>query len=347
MAGKKQTNPVPGPAPAFSWGDSDTRFFYDLNPDRILEAVDNLGYRCTGRCLPLNSMENRVYEIEVDDPGNNETGVTYLIAKFYRPGRWTGEQILDEHQFIRDLQEQDIPAIAPLAGPDGQTLYRMEDCGIFYALSPRQGGRNPDELQDEQLKRLGHLLARVHNVGQQKNATHRIRLDLETYGLASIEYLLESESIPEDLEERYADVVEDICELSFPLFEQASYQRIHGDCHLGNLLWRIDQIYLVDFDDMVNGPCIQDLWLLVPGRDPESLRQFNLLLSAYSEMKDFDQASLQLIEPLRALRYIHFSAWIAKRWSDPAFPQAFTHYGTRNYWMEQIQDLEECRDLML
>jgi Ser/Thr protein kinase RdoA (MazF antagonist) len=348
MASKSTKKPLPQASPAFSWGSSETQFFYELNPDRILEAVDSLGYRCTGRCLPLNSMENRVYEIEIDDPvSTSENGLSYLIAKFYRPGRWSQDQLLEEHRFIQDLQQQELPAIAPLRTASGQTLHRMEHCGIWYALSPRQGGRNPDELQDDQLKRLGHLMARVHNIGQQQSAPKRLRLEPETYGLSSLDYLLEQETIPEDLEETYADLVEDICELSLPFFKETAFQRIHGDCHLGNLLWRMDQLYLVDFDDMVNGPCVQDLWLLVPGRDQESRRQFDLLLSAYTEMKDFDYNSLRLIEPLRALRYIHFSAWIAKRWSDPAFPLAFTHYGTRNYWMEQVQDLKECRDLIL
>jgi Ser/Thr protein kinase RdoA (MazF antagonist) len=334
------------PWPTFSWGNSDTQYFYELNPDRILDAVDHLGYRCTGRCLALNSMENRVYEIEIDDP-NSESGLSNVIAKFYRPGRWSFEQIQQEHEFILDLQEADISAIPPLRSSQQQTVHLMEDSKIFYALFPRQGGRNPEELQDDQIKRLGHLMARVHNTGAQKKAPARLQLDPETYGLNSLDYLLEQESIPEDLECRYANVVEDICDASQALFDSAQTQRIHGDCHRGNLLWRMDQLYLVDFDDMVNGPCIQDLWLLLPGRDAESQRQRDLLFRTYNEIRDFDFHSIQLIEPLRALRYIHFSAWIAKRWSDPAFPLAFPLFGTRNYWLEQIQDLEECRDLIL
>jgi len=345
MTDKTQADPSAPQNPSFAWGSNATQFFYDLNPDRILDAVETLGHRCTGRCLALNSMENRVYEIEIDD-SSTDSGVSYAIAKFYRPGRWSAEQILEEHRFLLDLRAQDIPCIAPLLDEDGETLHEMEECGIFYTLFPRQGGRNPDELQPEQLQRLGRLLARVHQVGGQGTAPNRISLEPETYGLSSLDYLLENEIIPEDLEDDYADSVEEICELSYPLFDNCQPQRIHGDCHLGNVLWRQDEIYLVDFDDMVNGPCIQDLWLLAPGRDPESRMQLNEMISAYQEMRNFDHASLRLIEPLRALRYIHFSAWMAKRWADPAFPQAFPHYGTRHYWMEQVQDLTECLDLI-
>lgn len=338
-------NPEPSELPSFAWGKKETQFFYDLNPDGILDAVEEVGYRCTGRCLALNSMENRVYEIEWNDP-STDSGLSYLIAKFYRPGRWSDTQIKEEHQFLLDLKEQEIPAIAPLADPQGRTLHQMETNGIYYTLFPRQGGRNPDELQKEQLQRLGRLLARVHDVGDRKKALQRIILEPDTYGLSSLDYLLDKEILPEDLESNYADTVEEICERSQPLFSNTPVQRIHGDCHLGNVIWRMDEVYLVDFDDMVNGPCIQDLWLLAPGRDPDSKRQFSILLDSYQEMRAFDHTSLNLIEPLRALRYIHFSAWMAKRWDDPAFPQAFPHYGTRHYWLEQLQDLKDCLNLM-
>ncbi|NJK92282.1 MAG: serine/threonine protein kinase [Blastochloris sp.] len=339
MTEPSQSNPVS------AWGREATRHFYELGPEEILDAVERCGYRCTGRCLALNSKENRVYEIEVEAQERAEES-SFVVAKFYRPGRWSKAQIAEEHEFLRDLQQHEIPAIAPLPNGAGATVHELESMGIFYTLFPRQGGRNPDEPDQAQVKRLGHLMARVHNCGAQKTAQHRVRLNPETYGWNSLDYLLEEESIPEDLEESYADLVEELCELSFPLFERVESQRIHGDCHLGNLLLRMDQLYLVDFDDMVQGPCVQDLWLLLPGRDRDSLALRDVLIESYEELRPFDRHSLKLVEPLRALRYIHFSAWIAKRWSDPAFPLAFPYFNTRNYWLEQMEDLRECLSYM-
>lgn len=332
-----------------AWGGEETKYFYELTPERILDAVETFGFRCTGRCIALNSMENRVYEveIEVDDESKlRSPSERFRIVKFYRPGRWSKAQILEEHQFLLDLAELEIPVVAPEVFDGKQTLFELPDCQILAAVFPKIGGRNPDELQDEQLPLVGRLLARLHNAGSIKQAPHRIRLHTETYGIQSLDYLLESETLPAHLEQTYIDLVEELCETVEPWFDEAEVQRIHGDCHLGNLLWGTYGPFWVDFDDMVRGPCVQDLWLIIPGRDEYAQRQLDILLEAYEQMRPFDYESLKLIEALRALRMIHFDGWIARRWSDPAFPKAFPEYGTDKYWNEQIRQLNEQCDLL-
>jgi Ser/Thr protein kinase RdoA (MazF antagonist) len=326
------------------WGDSDTQFFFDLHPEKILSTVESIGVRSTGRVIPLNSMENRVFEIELEQ--TDDFASPRVVAKFYRPGRWTKEQILEEHQFLLDLKEQDIHVVAPLIFPDGETVKKVADANIFCAVFPKQRGRNPDELNEDQLLRLGRLLARVHTIGASKSAPNRLRIDPEVYGLRNLDYLIESEAIPDATEHRYEAVVEEICERSAPLFERAQYQRIHGDCHFGNILWGDDGPFLVDFDDMVQGPPVQDIWLLVPGRDADSMEQLDLLISGYEEMREFDRDTLKLIEPLRALRFVHFSAWIQKRWNDPIFQKNYPIFGTEKYWREQLIDLEEQLEII-
>ena len=328
--------------------DDNTRFFYALTPDRILDAVEHFGVRCTGRSLALNSMENRVYEIEieVDEDLVRSPSDRFRVAKFYRPGRWTREQILEEHAFLRELAGQEIPAIAPLEDADGSTLGVLKEAPIFFALFPKVGGRAPDELDREGLQRLGRLLARVHTVGAARRFQERIALTPESYGLANLRFLRESGSLPDEVAQPYASLVESICTLTAPWFAETANQRIHGDCHLGNILWRHEQLFLVDFDDVVTGPCVQDFWLMIPGRDEENRGRMDLLLTGYEQMRSFDRRSLRLIEPLRALRYVHYTAWIARRWQDPAFPRTFPHFGTPQYWREQLADLHEQWELI-
>lgn len=326
------------------WGNTETQYFFHLTPDRILDAVECLGLRCTGRCLTLNSMENRVYELELEMEENDylyRPTEKFRIVKFYRPGRWTQAQILEEHQYLRALKDAEISVVAPIAFSDGGTLHKMPAVDIWYAIFPKVGGRSPDEWDDEKLARIGRLVARMHAVGAASLASHRLKLDVETYGLANLKFLLDARAIPESLETRYRDCVETICKISAPWFSEVSTQRIHGDCHFGNVLWGEEGPFFVDFDDMVRGPCVQDVWLLIPGRDTESNIQREVFLEAYEQWWPFDRKSLRLIEPLRALRFIHFSAWMAKRWADPAFPRAFPHFGTSHYWEGQVGDLEE------
>lgn len=326
-----------------AWGEEQTRFFFELTPDRVLAAVEASGLRCTGRCSALNSFENRVYEVELDtdEPPRNPIA-RRRVAKFYRPGRWTREQILEEHEFLAELVEAEIPAIAPLAFADGQTLH--ETAGIFYSVFPKVGGRAPDEFTQDQLRRVGRLLGRIHNVGAAHPARHRIQLTPETYGRANLEYLLSHGFVPPEYRSRYERAVTGILRVIDPWFREIAPEaviRVHGDCHPGNLLWNEQGPFFLDFDDMVRAPAAQDIWLLVPGRDTESLRDRDALLEGYEEMRHFDRAMLRLIEPLRALRFIHYTAWIARRWQDPAFPLAFPEFGSHQYWASETDDLEQ------
>jgi len=338
---------VSAPSSDFSWGSQETLYFFELTPDRILDAAETIGVRCTGRCLTLNSMENRVFdvEIETDTPPLHPSEKSRII-KFYRPGRWTLEQIQEEHQFLTDLRDADIPSIAPIANKKGETLHKMQDLDIFFSVFPKQGGRHCDELQGEEWDRVGQLLARIHIVGAQRPAPHRLTLDPQTYGLSSLDYLLKTEAIHPEFQKPFSEVVRSICEKSAPWFQSAEKQRVHGDGHWGNLLWGSQGPAWVDFDDMINGPCVQDLWLMTAGRDEDALRNRDLLIDGYEKMRNFDHDTWRLVEPLRALRYIHFSAWISKRWKDPAFPAKFQQFGTRQYWQDQVHDLEDVWNWM-
>ncbi|MCB0218568.1 MAG: serine/threonine protein kinase [Chrysiogenetes bacterium] len=334
-----------------AWGDPVTKYFFDLGPDRVLDAVEAAGYVTTGMCYALNSYENRVYEVEIEE--DEARGIVKKtpaslrrIVKFYRPGRWSREQILEEHEFIADLVAQEIPAVAPLPFDSAETLAQVPGTELWYAIFPKVGGRVPEELGEESLHQLGRLLARLHNVGASKQAPHRVKLTPETYGLANLEYLLSEKKIPAEIEDFYAQTVREICKLSEPMFAEASYHRVHGDCHAGNLLWDGQFLKLVDFDDMVRAPAVQDLWLLLPGEGEERRLALESVLSGYEQMRPFDRATIRLIEPLRALRFIHFTAWIARRWEDPAFPPAFPHFGTGQYWNQMLRDLQEQLSLI-
>jgi Ser/Thr protein kinase RdoA (MazF antagonist) len=309
-----------------------TDLFLALTPDRVLQAVETGGLPCNPVCYALNSFENRVYEVELQDRSR-------VVAKFYRPGRWSETQILEEHQFLRDLQEEEIPVVAALEFPGGGTLRRMEN--ILYALFERRGGRAPDELDDAAVVRLGRLIARVHNVGARRAAEHRLRLTAETYARVDLDWLAEHDSVPASLVARYFAAAEEICGVYERWSEGLSSHRLHGDLHLGNLLLRDAQFLLVDFDDMMVGPAVQDLWLAVAGRDGYAARQRQLLIAAYEELREFDRASLRLIEPLRGLRRVHYAAWLARRWHDPVFPRTFPQFGDDEYWRSETEDLEE------
>jgi Ser/Thr protein kinase RdoA (MazF antagonist) len=330
------------------WGKDTTEHFYNLDPMAILKAIDAVGFKTTGRILALNSLENRVYEVEIEKKLQEILSPSdkFIIAKFYRPGRWSKEQILQEHEYLQDLAEAEIPAIAPLYY-QGSTLHELTfeegQTPIYYTLFPKQGGRMNDELNELQLQQLGRLLARIHSVGAQKKATKRLVLTPATYGAANLDYLLSGGLIPKNLEQPYSQVVNAICQYTEKLYTDLDVmnhlQRIHGDCHLGNILWKDELAFLVDFDDMVMGPRVQDLWLMTPGEAHEVGWQRDLILDGYESMSSFPYEQLKLIEPLRALRFILFSSWIARRQSDASFSRAFPQYGTMNYWQEQIADL--------
>lgn len=324
------------------WGQQ-TQYFYDLTPDKILDAVESvLDVRCTGRNIAHNSMENRVYELEIElDHEPEHRYDKARIAKFYRPGRWNKEQISEEHQFIQKLQDADIPVIAPLVLNNETTLAQLEDNKLFYCLYPKVGGRAPYELSKEQIAIVGRLLARMHQVGHEMQAKHRIHLTPESYGEKNLEQLLLLNCIPESCSKQYEDTVLRICSQTTPLFKEHESILVHGDCHLGNLLWGEQGPSILDFDDSVVAPPIQDLWLMILGRGPEYKDKLDVLIRNYELMRPFDWDSLRLIEPLRALRMIHFNGWIAKRIKDPAFQRAFPQFGSENYWLQQIQDLQE------
>jgi len=292
--------------------------------------------------MQLNSMENRVYDVEVEleDEVQNPSE-RFRVVKFYRPGRWSREQILEEHRFLLDLVEQEITAVAPLVLPTGETVATDEEIGIHFAVFPRIGGRSPDELDEDQLLQMGRLIGRLHNVGAIRDAPSRVRLDPATYGHQDLAFLLDEALLPASGRERYRALVERICVLSEPWFDGVAYQRIHGDCHLGNVIQGRAGLFLIDFDDMVRGPCVQDLWLVAPGHDDASRAKLEMLLEGYLQMRDFDRRSLRLIEPLRALRVVHFSAWIGRRREDPAFKRVFPDFGTERYWFEEIAALQE------
>lgn len=322
---------------------SATKFFFELTPERILDSVEAWGVRCTGRILQLNSMENRVYEVEVEIPETEVKSPSdrFRVVKFYRPGRWSRAQIEEEHQFLFDLLKAELPVVAPLRDAREASLREVADLGIYCALFPKASGRMNDELTPTQLPRLGRLIARLHSVGAQRPIRDRLTLDARTYGRDSAAFLLGGNFIPEELRASYGQIVEGISSVAENLWSGAVLQRIHGDLHLGNLVWAGDDPRMVDFDDMVRGPPVQDLWMLVPGRGDEWRTRFELLLTGYEQMRAFDRSTLRFIEALRALRMIHYSAWIGRRIADPAFQRVFTDFGTMQYWKEQVADLND------
>ena len=307
-------------------------FFYSITPDQVLRAVEAGGYAPTGHCSALTCLENRVYDVRLEDG-------SHVVVKFYRPNRWTREAILEEHQFLLDLGEAEIPVCSPVAFPDGETLHEVED--IHYAVWPRTGGRAPDEFNDQEVEILGRLLARIHNVGAARSAVHRQRLDVRTAAHEPLRELEAGGFIPPECRARYRDAVETVANLYEAWSEDVPVHRIHGDCHVGNLLRGDQGWFFLDFDDFVTGPAVHDVWMLLPGRDAEGRRQRALLIDSYRQFRDFEDRWLRLVEPLRAFRFVFYAAWIARRWEDNAFPAAFPHFGTAEYWENETRDLEE------
>jgi Ser/Thr protein kinase RdoA (MazF antagonist) len=318
-------------------GDAPTDLFLSLTPHRVIEAVEAAGILCNRVCYALNSFENRVYELECEDRSR-------IVAKFYRPGRWSRASILEEHLFLADLVEAEVPVCSTHPFPDGETLRQIDH--IAYSLFRRVGGRPPDELDDALVARLGRLVARIHNVGAARSAEHRMRLTATDYARDDLAWLAARAAVPARLASRFAAAAEAIAAVADERLAGAETHRIHGDLHLGNLLLRDDLFHVLDFDDMMVGPAVQDVWLLLPGRDADTRRLREVFLDAYEELRRFDRSTLRLVEPLRGLRMIHYAAWLAKRWHDPIFPRTFVHFGTDAYWDEQTRDLEELLDVV-
>ena len=311
--------------------------FYDLGPDAICSAAEAFGGgRATGRFLQLNAMENRVYDVEMDE------GLPRRIVKFYRPGRWTAAQILAEHRFLLKVKDAEVPVVAPFLNETGETL--LDSNGILFTAFPRQGGRLEPELNPEQLKRLGRYLARIHNVGASMRGESRLKLDVKTYGRDSLATLKDGGFLTGGTGETYSRIVGELCEVIEGRMEGAFTVLLHGDCHAGNVLWRDDAPHFIDFDDMLYAPPVQDFWMLIGGSDDYALKNLATLIKSYEEIREFDLSSLALIEPLRTLRMIYFSAWIARRWEDGAFKAAFPYFGTDRYWQGQVEDLYQQMD---
>ncbi len=308
--------------------------FSSLTPDAMLNALESIGLRCDGRLLALNSYENRVYQVGIEEGAP-------LVAKFYRPARWTDEAILEEHAFVQELVEREIPVVPALV-IGGKTLHHAE--GFRFALFEKKGGRAPELEDRDTLEWLGRFLGRIHAVGATKGFQHRPELNLDTFGIEPRDYLLGNGFIPADIEAAYRSVIDQALEGVRHCFARASKVqtlRLHGDCHAGNVLWTDDGPHFVDFDDSRMGPAVQDLWMLLSGEREDRVKQMGDVLAGYEDFCEFDARELHLIEGLRTLRLIHYSAWLARRWGDAAFKQAFPWFNTQHYWQNRILELRE------
>lgn len=306
--------------------------FANLQPNAALEAVEAAGLHPTGHCSMLRCLENRVWDLRIE-------GGEHVVVKFYRPGRWSRTGIEDEHRFLLDLAAAEVPVCAPLALPGGGTI--GEHGGIFFGVWPRTGGREPEELADDELMLLGRLLARIHVVGARREPADRPQLDADTALLDPLDELLDGDWLPAACADRYARAVEQLSDAYASGSEGVPFLRLHGDCHRGNLLRGREGWFFLDFDDFATGPAVHDVWVLAPGRDPEAVRQRDVLLDGYRQIRDFEPRWLRLVEPLRAARMLKISSWIARRWSESAFPSTFPHFGTELYWEREARDLED------
>ncbi len=313
--------------------------YSDLQPQDFLAALEILGFRCDGRFLALNSYENRVYQVGLDDGES-------IVAKFYRPNRWSDDAILEEHGFTLELDEQEIPVIAPLE-IDGKTLHRA---GPFrFAVYPCRGGRAPELDNLDQLRQLGRLVARIHLIGETREFTHRPRISIENYATDSRDYLLGQQFIPGDLHAAYQSVAELVIACIEACYSRAgdiTNIRLHADFHPSNVLVAGETFHIVDFDDTRSGPPVQDLWMFLSGDRSEQTPQLAALLEGYQSFRRFDARELHLVEALRSLRIMHYSAWLARRWEDPAFKRAFPWFDSPTYWGEHVLALREQIALM-
>jgi len=315
--------------------DAEQQAFAELSPDHILDAIESLGYYSNGRLLALNSYENRVYQIGVED-------APLLVAKFYRPQRWTNEAILEEHQFSQELHDAEVPVVPPIADDNGHTLHVH---GPYrFALYPSYGGHTPELDNPDHLEQLGQFIGRIHSVSQKKDFQHRPTLDIKGFGHTPRSYLLECPLMPEHVRHNYEQVSAQLLEKieqTFARVDDVTHIRLHGDLHPGNILTRDDAFHIVDLDDARMGPAVQDIWMLLSGDRPERTAGLMDVLEGYEQFCEFNTAELGLIEALRSLRLIHYAYWLAKRWHDPAFPLAFPWFDSARFWEEHVQHLRE------
>ncbi|QNA91014.1 serine/threonine protein kinase [Massilia sp. Dwa41.01b] len=313
--------------------------FSSLDPGRVLDALDSVGLRGDGRLLALNSYENRVYQV------GREEGPP-VVVKFYRPARWSDAAILEEHAFVADLAEQEVPVV-PADIIDGRTLHSFE--GFRFAVFPRRGGRAPELDDPKVLEWIGRFIGRIHALGATSAYAERPTLNLQTFGREPFDFLLRHDFIPHELRATWASVVEQALAGVARCYERAGtvpLLRLHGDCHVGNVLWTDAGPHFVDFDDSRMGPAVQDLWMLLSGERHEQVRQLSDVLAGYEDFCDFDPRQLYLVEALRTLRLVHYAGWLAMRWDDPAFPAAFPWFNTQRYWQDRILELREQVALM-
>ncbi len=308
--------------------------FHRLTPDLVLGLVEKaLDIRCTNLCRPLASYINRVYELE----GENGEG---LVVKFYRPGRWSRAALADEHEFLLELAGREIPVIAPFVLPGNGSLGEHE--GMYFTVFPKCGGRSLDEYSDEQWLEIGRLLGRIHAVGAGRVPEGRITMLPGKSTRQQVDYLLAGKFMDADLAKQFGELVHTLIAEISPLFAGAEMIRIHGDCHFSNLIHRPgESFYLIDFDDMALGPPVQDFWMLLPGYREETFAEIELFLEGYETFRDFDRRSLRLIEPLRAMRYIHYMAWCAYQVAEEGLSRVAPDFGAREYWQRELRDLAD------
>jgi Ser/Thr protein kinase RdoA (MazF antagonist) len=316
-------------------GAGPTQFFYDLNPEAVIDAVDNLGLEPTGRCLMLNSMENRVYELECEDG-------RFLVAKFYRPGRWSKAQIQEEHDFLFDLNEDEIPAICPLKF-DNESVLFDEKTQLLFALFPKVGGRHFEYEVPMSLERLGSALARLHQTGRRREFKNRPILKPLQVIQAANSIIIQSEFVNDSYKKEYTALLGLIEKLSSPIFETLTFQRVHGDSHAGNILFR-ESIFIVDFDDAMMAPTMQDFWMLISGDDEEFQAKRNRIAEGYEIFMPYPYEQERAIEILRAMRMIHYQSWIQKRYQDPSFIHHFPYFKDQEFWQSHLFDLYQQRE---
>ena len=331
--------------------------FETLTPDLVMDALASVGLYGDGRLMALSSYENRVYQVHLEDG-------QAVVAKFYRPQRWTDDQILEEHSFSAELMAAEVPVVGPLT-LNGVTLHRFG--GFAFSVSPRRGGRAPELDDPDVLEWVGRFLARIHAVGAQRPFVSRPALDLASFGIEPREWLLAHDQVPLDVQALWARTSQQAMDViaTCPFFagvgarqqreaEPIRQLRLHGDCHPGNILWTpldapagaLPGPHFVDLDDARSGPAVQDLWMLLSGDRQQRARQLGALVDGYEQFREFDRRELVLIEPLRTLRLIHYSAWLARRWSDPTFPANFPWFGSSDYWQGQAQMLQDQIEAM-
>ena len=312
-----------------------------LTPDVVLDALDAAGLRGDGRLIQLNSYENRVFQVHLEDG-------EVVVAKFYRPGRWTAGQILEEHAFAQALAEAEIPVVAPLRLAGGSTL--AEHAGFLWAAAPRRGGRSPELDDPLTLEWIGRFLGRIHAVGAAEPFRQRPALDIRSFGEEPRDWLLAQDRVPPDVRPAWEDATAralDAVRECFAAAGNVTLLRVHGDCHVGNILWTEGRgPHFVDLDDARMAPAAQDLWMLLSGDRAAMTLQLSEVLAGYEDFRAFDRRELHLLEALRTLRQIHYSAWLARRWEDPAFPAAFPWFGTSAYWSEQVIQLRDQLEAM-